>query len=236
MAVEVIGLVEKGGREEGREKGPIPRTSAVEAVGVFNDGHHVLFDALGTHILVAGIADDLLAQDGRIVFDADRAGGGGNNFIHSVWWIVDKLVGLFMLGQLTLSAFIGLQFFVVVETPVNYILNGREMVRWDVLGYGTLLALVDVVMMPIAKGVAKKALPLWMMVIPTLIYAADPWIFLQSLKCESMVVMNLVWDLVSDILVTFTGLVLLGEKISTMKSIGVGLSFVSLYFLSHESV
>jgi multidrug transporter EmrE-like cation transporter len=111
-----------------------------------------------------------------------------------------------------------------------------EMVRWDVLGYGTLLALVDVVMMPIAKGVSKKVLPLWMMIIPTLIYAADPWIFLQSLKVETMVVMNLVWDLLSDILVTFTGLVLLGEKVSTMKSIGIGLSFVSLYFLSHESV
>ena len=110
------------------------------------------------------------------------------------------------------------------------------MVRWDVLGYGTVLALVDVVMMPIAKGVSKKLLPLWMMIIPTLIYAADPWIFLQSLKVESMVVMNFVWDLISDILVTFTGLVLLGEKISTMKSIGIGLSFVSLYFLSHESV
>ena len=109
------------------------------------------------------------------------------------------------------------------------------MVRWDVLGYGTVLALVDVVMMPITKGVANKTLPLWLMVIPTLVYAADPWIFLQSLKVETMVVMNLVWDLVSDILVTFTGLVILGEKVSTMKMIGIGLSFVSLYFLSHES-
>lgn len=109
------------------------------------------------------------------------------------------------------------------------------MVRWDILGYGTVLALVDVVMMPITKGVANKTLPFWLMVIPTLAYAADPWIFLQSLKVESMVVMNLVWDLVSDILVTCTGLFILGEKVSTMKSIGIGLSFVSLYFLSHES-
>ena len=110
-----------------------------------------------------------------------------------------------------------------------------DMVRWDVLGYGTVLALVDVGMMPIAKGVATKSLPFWLMIVPTLVYAADPWIFLQSLKIESMVVMNFVWDLISDILVTFTGLVLLGEKVSTMKSIGIGLSFVSLYFLSHDS-
>ena len=109
------------------------------------------------------------------------------------------------------------------------------MVRWDVLGYGTLLALVDVIMMPITKGVASKALPMWLMIVPTLVYAADPWLFLQSLKVETMVVMNLVWDLISDILVTFMGLVIMGEKVSGMKSIGIGLSFVSLYFLSHDA-
>ena len=107
--------------------------------------------------------------------------------------------------------------------------------KWSILMYGGFLALVDVIMMPITKGVATKSLPVWLMIVPTLVYAADPWIFLQSLKVESMVVMNLVWDLISDILVTFTGLVILGEKISTMKSIGIGLSFVSLYFLSHDS-
>jgi len=108
------------------------------------------------------------------------------------------------------------------------------MVRWNVLGYGLVLAFVDVVMMPITKGVANRSLPLWLMIVPTLVYAADPWIFLQSLKVETMVVMNLVWDLISDILVTFVGLFILGEKVSTMKSIGIGLSFVSLYCLSHE--
>ena len=46
--------------------------------------------------------------------------------------------------------------------------------------------------------------------------------------------MNLAWDLLSDVLVTFTGLVILGEKVSMMKGIGIALSFVSLFFLSYD--
>lgn len=106
--------------------------------------------------------------------------------------------------------------------------------KWSILIYGTFLALIDVIMMPITKGVATKGWPIALMIFPTLLYAADPWIFLQSLKIESMTVMNLVWDLISDILVTFTGLVILGEKVSMMKGIGIALSLVSLFFLSYE--
>ena len=108
------------------------------------------------------------------------------------------------------------------------------MLKWSVLAYGGLLALIDVVMMPITKGVATKSLPMWLMIVPTLVYAADPWIFLKSLSLESMVVMNFVWDLLSDVLVTFVGLFILGEKISLFKGIGICLSFLSLFLLTCE--
>ena len=104
----------------------------------------------------------------------------------------------------------------------------------SVLCYGCVLALVDVAMMPITKLVSKKALPLWCMVIPTLLYAADPWIFLQSLRTETMVVMNFVWNLISNVLIIFTGLILFGEKITPMKGIGIALSVVSLMCLTYE--
>jgi multidrug transporter EmrE-like cation transporter len=108
------------------------------------------------------------------------------------------------------------------------------MFNLSVLCYGCVLALVDVAMMPITKLVAKKAVPLWLMIIPTLLYALDPWIFLQSLRVETMVVMNFVWNLISNILIIFTGFVLFGEKLTTMKGIGVGLSVISLMFLTYE--
>jgi drug/metabolite transporter (DMT)-like permease len=106
--------------------------------------------------------------------------------------------------------------------------------NWTTLGFGLVLALVDATMMPLIKGVSKRALPRWVMLVPTLIYAIDPWIFLSSLKLESMVVMNFVWDLMSDLLVTFFGVVLLGERLPATKAIGVMLSFLSIFFLTWE--
>jgi len=84
LAIRIVRLVEKGGGKKGREKGPIPAAAAVEAVGVLEVAHHVLFDALGTNLLVAGITLDLLAHYGRIVFGANGATGefdGGNHDI-----------------------------------------------------------------------------------------------------------------------------------------------------------
>ena len=108
------------------------------------------------------------------------------------------------------------------------------MTNWHILGYGTALALVDVVMMPIAKLVHVNRLPMWTMGIVTLLYALDPWIFLQSLNVEGMVVMNFAWDLISGVLVTLFGLVVMGEELSTMKKAGIALSLVSIYLLSAE--
>lgn len=108
------------------------------------------------------------------------------------------------------------------------------MTNWHILGYGTALALVDVVMMPIAKLVHVNKLPMWTMGIVTLLYALDPWIFFQSLNVEGMVVMNFAWDLISGVLVTLFGLVVMGEELSTMKKAGIALSLVSIYLLSAE--
>lgn len=106
--------------------------------------------------------------------------------------------------------------------------------NWTVLGYGFALALVDATMMPLIKGVSIRLFPRWVMLLPTLIYALDPWIFLKSLSIESMVVMNLIWDLVSGVLVTFFGVVLMGERIPPTKAIGVVLSFIAVFFMSYE--
>lgn len=70
------------------------------------------------------------------------------------------------------------------------------------------------------------------MVVPTIIYAIQPWIFLNSLKFESLVVMNLMWDVLSDVMVTLLGLIYFGEKIGIYKRIGVVLSLVSVFLLA----
>lgn len=101
--------------------------------------------------------------------------------------------------------------------------------------YGVFMATIDVFMLGILKmintGVIKN---MWWMAIPTVIYAFQPWIFLQSLRVETMIVMNLLWDLISDVLVTGTGLLYFKEKLSTTKSIGVVLSLIGIYLMSCE--
>ena len=103
------------------------------------------------------------------------------------------------------------------------------------LGLGTLLASIDLVMMYIVKQYSKGVFssPYWMIVTP-LLYGIAPFILLFSLKFETLVVMNMSWYLISGILVTAMAFLVLGERLSLMKGIGVGLSFIALFFLSYE--
>lgn len=108
--------------------------------------------------------------------------------------------------------------------------------NYHALLFGGLLASIDVVMMFVIKGYSTGWLKsLKWMILPTIIYALDPWIFMRSLQFESLTVMNLVWDLMSDILVTAMGLFVLKESVPKMKLIGVGLAMVSLIFLTYEN-
>lgn len=72
------------------------------------------------------------------------------------------------------------------------------------------------------------------MLIPSIVYAVNPFIFLKALSAETMTIMNLVWDLVSDITVTLIGVFVYGEQIAPVKRIGVVLSFVSLFLMTYE--
>lgn len=73
------------------------------------------------------------------------------------------------------------------------------------------------------------------MIIPMILYAVSPWIFLQALAGESLTIMNLVWDLSSDIVVTLIGLFAFSEKISPVKLMGVMTGIASLFLLTYDS-
>jgi multidrug transporter EmrE-like cation transporter len=97
------------------------------------------------------------------------------------------------------------------------------------------MATIDVIMLGIIKMVNTGAIKnMWWMALPTVVYAFQPWIFLQSLRFETMIVMNLLWDLISDVLVTANGIIYFKEKISSTKMFGVGLSMLGIYLMSCE--
>ena len=102
------------------------------------------------------------------------------------------------------------------------------------LGFATVMAIIDSLGLSLLKEISTKAVSFSFMPIAALIYAIQPFIFLQSLKFESMTVMNILWDLTSDILVTFVGIFILGEKIGFRKAVGIVFSFIAIYLFTFE--
>lgn len=108
------------------------------------------------------------------------------------------------------------------------------MINWRTLAYGLGFGLLDATALPIVKGVSIGWDPMWM-IIPTLLYAASPSILLTALRKETLTIMNLVWDLSSDLIVTIIGIVVFAEKISPIKMLGVFVSFIGLILMGWES-
>jgi multidrug transporter EmrE-like cation transporter len=105
------------------------------------------------------------------------------------------------------------------------------MFAWKSIVYGLAMAFIDMVMMGLVKQISGGG-TIMKMVLPMAIYSLEPWIFLSAMKSESMVIMNLIWDLVSNLLVTSLGVFYFGEKIGRIRTVGFVLSLVSLVLLS----
>lgn len=107
------------------------------------------------------------------------------------------------------------------------------MFNLDALRNGLTMAALDVTAFPIVKYVSLGLNPMWMF-IPVCMYAYAPILLLKSLKHETLTVMNAMWDVMSNVLVTCVGLFYFGEKVSWIKLCGVILSIISIGLLSYE--
>lgn len=100
--------------------------------------------------------------------------------------------------------------------------------------FGLIFGLLDALCLPIVKSVSIGTMAPAMMIIPFLMYGASPFIFLKGLQGETLTILNLVWDLTSDVVVTLIGLFVFAEQISSVKKLGVLLSFISLFLMTYE--
>lgn len=100
--------------------------------------------------------------------------------------------------------------------------------------FGGLLAMIDAVALPILKGVKTENWPRWLLGIPIGLYALNPLIFFNALGSETLTIMNLIWDLMSDVIVTLIGILFFKEVIPMTKRVGIVLSFISLILMSYE--
>ena len=101
--------------------------------------------------------------------------------------------------------------------------------------YGVALALADVVNLGILKGLRSGMIKNFAWIaFPTLAYAVQPWIFYSALSHTSMTVMNLLWDVLSDIFVTASGLFFFKEHLSFKKHLGVLFAFMAVFLLASD--
>lgn len=102
--------------------------------------------------------------------------------------------------------------------------------------FGTTMALIDILMMSTVKMTSTGqlttavGLPLSMA-----IYAVEPIVFLKAMSYQGMVVTNLVWNMMSNIIVTLQGVFIFGESIKGLRWVGVGMSIVALSIFAYTS-
>lgn len=70
--------------------------------------------------------------------------------------------------------------------------------------------------------------------LPTFLYSLQPLIFFKGLGHTSMTGLNLLWDVMSDVLVTASGLFYFKEKLSFKKYIGIAFAFMAIFLLSAD--
>jgi drug/metabolite transporter (DMT)-like permease len=104
------------------------------------------------------------------------------------------------------------------------------------IAFGTGLSILDCIVMTWLKkiSIGEIAMNWKTLAFPVAIYATTPLIFLYSMMGESMTVMNLMWDVISSVLVSAIGLYYFKEKLSHTRILGVLVSFVAIYLLSYD--
>ena len=119
----------------------------------------------------------------------------------------------------------------VLIKSVNWKVGSFDMLP---IAFGTVMALMDIFMMGALKMVSTKTLP-YSVGFPdaTVVYAFQPFLFLKALTHADMTVVNLIWNLMSDIIVTLSGVFIFGESIKGLRWLAIGMSVFSLCLLAY---
>jgi len=109
-------------------------------------------------------------------------------------------------------------------------------VAWLTIAFGIILAIFDSISLSIFKakaiGLFSKYIGYMMLGFAFSVSFIQAYIFYRSMFYEKLAIMNLVWDLSSDIIVTLIGIIIFTEKLSLIKIGGVGLSMISILLLN----
>lgn len=100
------------------------------------------------------------------------------------------------------------------------------------LGFAATMAGIDSTMLTLIKYISTQKQHVGWIILPMIFYSLQPVLFYFSMQYETLVVMNLLWDVISDVAITAIGLFFFKEKIGPYKKLGVIFSFISIVLLS----
>jgi multidrug transporter EmrE-like cation transporter len=94
---------------------------------------------------------------------------------------------------------------------------------------GLCLAIIDIISMSVTKQVTLGFLQNKWMVFAFILYGCQILIFKHGLESTSMSVLNLSWNLLSNIVITLIGIFYFQEKINNLESYGILFALFSLF-------
>jgi drug/metabolite transporter (DMT)-like permease len=101
---------------------------------------------------------------------------------------------------------------------------------------GFILTINDLLSFGLCKYIHSNNINIYYLLIPTIMYGFQMPLFFYGLNVSSMAELNIIWNLMSIILVTILGLFYFKEKISNMKTIALFLGLASLMLFSLDGV
>lgn len=99
-------------------------------------------------------------------------------------------------------------------------------------GFAAAMASIDASMLSLIKYISLHEKHIAWLLLPMMMYALQPVLFYLSVHYETLTVMNLLWDVISDVMITSIGIFLFKEIIGPYKKLGVIFSFLSIILMS----
>jgi drug/metabolite transporter (DMT)-like permease len=101
--------------------------------------------------------------------------------------------------------------------------------------FAVAMASIDAIVLPIIKYVNSGEYPLHLLILPVIIYAFQPILFYMSLNYSTLTSMNILWDLMSDVIVTIIGLLYLKEKLHYTSKWGLIFAFIAIILFARDN-
>jgi multidrug transporter EmrE-like cation transporter len=115
---------------------------------------------------------------------------------------------------------------------MRFVGGGLPMFNTIPFVFAAAMASIDATMLTLIKYISTQKHQTGWLLLPMIVYALQPVLFYLSMEYETLTVMNLLWDVFSDVIITGIGLFLFKETIGPYKKLGVVFSLISIVLLS----